>query len=103
MSADQHKDSRQWLTINSGLFVGGSVLYGIFVVSKFISRLIQGYTTAALLILIVSVGIYFFLGFKNFIGAWGSFKELEYTESRNKGLIAWGVPVGMLLLSLLMN
>lgn len=95
--SDKHQQSRTGLMVNSALFLGA----GVLLVGNFITNLAESSGSFQYLTTFASLGIGAGLGGLNVKQAWSAFSNLQYGETMKKGIIAWVVPAGMVLLDII--
>lgn len=92
---ERHKRARQNLAINTLLFVVLSIL---FVVNFFVNLFESWSSTKDKIATFGSLAIYLLVAVPALRQAWKSFSDLDYGKSMQKGITAWAVPAGLMLL-----
>ena len=95
--ADRNGESRKWLTINTAIFGGATIALAIVGLTKFIAN----FGAMSFVGSVLGLGLFGWFGAKNFMEAWKAHSNTDYGEAMTKGITAWAVTVGLVLIRVL--
>ena len=100
--ADRNGESRKWLTINTAIFGGSSIALAILGIGSLIKSIALGHIAMPLVGAVLGLGLFGWFGAKNFMEAWKAHSNTDYGQAMTKGITAWAVAVGLVLLRIIM-
>ncbi len=99
--ADRNGESRKWLTINTAIFGGSSIALAILGLGSLIKSFATGHVAMPLVGAVIGLGLFGWFGAKNFMEAWKAHSNTDYGQAMTKGITAWAVTVGLVLVRIM--
>ena len=99
--ADRNGESRKWLTINTAIFGGSSIALAILGIGSLIKSIALGHIAMPLVGAVLGLGLFGWFGAKNFMEAWKAHSNTDYGQAMTKGITAWAVTVGLVLVRIM--